>query len=153
MKITTKETVVTLETYSPITGEVIPVEGRKVKSDKYYSIQKITTRINAMTFLEVLTKTCKSSKDIEIVNFILDKQKSDGNIYIPNITKEAENMDISRSKLNKILKELLNNNLLYKKEKGIYLVNPFIFIGKKVRSNEAREKLQQEWTGLDIENK
>lgn len=82
------------------------------------------------------------------MNMLLDESNSDGQIVIINISAKAEEFGVARSKLNNILSTATKEHFLFKVDKGVYSINPYIFIGKKVRSNEVRERLQKEWATL-----
>jgi len=146
MKETFTTSSVMLEVTNPKTGSKFLTKGSSKEVTKYYTIKKITSRVNSMDLLTALSKICKSPKDIQIINGLLDESNSDGEIVITNITKKSEEFLIARSKLNEILNRAVKENFLFKKDKGVYLINPYIFIGKRVRSNEMREKLQTSWT-------
>jgi hypothetical protein len=148
MKETVAKTVVALELINPETGETTHVKGESVKSSKYYSIKNITTRINNMDLLTVMELTCKSSKDIRLFNNITESVDSTGRIRFDSIKATAEKFEVSREKLTRFLKLLTENNFTVKLDKGVYMVNPFIFIGKRIRSNADRETLQAEWNEL-----
>ena len=148
MKETSNRTLVELDVVNPTTGEVFKVNGSNQETNKYYSIKKITSRINAMDMFTLMEKTCKSSKDISIINSLTEKADFENKIRIDNISNFAKELEISRVKLTKFLKLLTDNNFLYKLDVGIYLINPFLFVGRKVNSNEKRESAQKEWERL-----
>ena len=111
-------------------------------------VKRITTRVNSMDLLNVLAKVCKSSKDLSLMNILLDEANSEGRIIIINISTKATELGVARSKLNSILSTATKEHFLFKINKGVYMINPYIFIGRKVRSNEIRESLQIEWAKL-----
>lgn len=148
MRETTTTSSVLLEVVNPETGNKFVTEGSSKEVTKYYSIKRITSRVNSMDLLNVLAKVCKSPKDLTLMNVLLDESNTDSRIVITNISTKAAELGVARSKLNNILSTAVKENFLYKIDKGIYLVNPYIFIGKKVRSNEIREALQKEWAKL-----
>lgn len=149
MKETTKTSSVVLEVINPSTGQKFLTKGSSQETNKYYSIKNITTRVNSMDLLNVLSKICKSPKDLNIMNNLLEEANSEGKIVIPNISAKSKEFSIARSKLNEILKNAVKNNFFCKLDKGVYFINPFIFIGKRVRSNEMREALQKTWIDIN----
>ncbi len=145
MKEFRKTLAVDVDIIDPESGEIHTARGTIEETNKYYSIQKLTSRINTMTLLTIMEQVCRSSKDIYILNYLLDSSGSDNTIRINNISKLAIAMDTSRQKLTTILKRLVNTDFIRKQDIGIYEINPFIYIGRKVRSNAKREQLQQLW--------
>jgi predicted transcriptional regulator of viral defense system len=101
-----------------------------------------------MDLLTKMAETCKSPKDISILNRLLDTAYSDNTIQIDNVTMLAEEYEVARSKLNGLLKAFEKAGLFKKLDRGIYFINPFIFVGKRVKSNELREVAQQKWRSI-----
>ncbi len=127
---------------------------KKIKTMKPFSDNEINiepsiidgdTLINTYEFLTRMSKACKSSKDISIFKYILDGININNIVIIDNISKLAIEMDISRQKLTDMLKLLEEVSLIKKIDRGIYMINPFIFVGKRVRTNALREKAQTNW--------
>jgi len=135
---------VEVDVVSPTTGEIIKVNGIATEHSKYYSVSKITSRINTMTLLTVMSKTTKSPKDIEILNHLLDIADRYNEVRV-NITQLAKKLGISRVKLSRLLKSFEVEDFFYKIDTGVYFINPFIWVGKRVNSNELREKAQLRW--------
>jgi hypothetical protein len=148
MKEYTKSYVAEIEAINPTTGELFKLHGEATESSAYYNISKITSRINAMDLLTKMAETCKSPKDISILNRLLDTAYSDNTIRIDNVTTLAEEYEVARSKLNGLLKAFEKAGLFKKLDRGIYFINPFIFVGKRVKSNELREAAQQKWRSI-----
>ena len=98
-----------------------------------------------MDLLTKMAETCKSPKDITILNQLLDTADKYNTIRIDNIAAKAKEYDVARSKLNALLKAFEDVELFRKLDKGIYLVNPFVFMGRRVKSNELREAAQLSW--------
>lgn len=132
------------------TGEMHNIHAKSEINKRYYHISKLTSRINAMNLFKVQAKICKSSKDILLFANILDLMDIYGEIRISNISEFSKTQNVSRRKFTDILSrmEKVEPKLLFKLDRGIYKVNPFLYIGRKVRSNEIREKLQLEWIEL-----
>jgi len=125
------------------------MQGLHKEDVMYYSISKITSRVNIMDLLTVMEKTCKSPKDISILNQLLDTVDSENKIRIDNIKELAIKLNVARSKLNALLKAFENYTLFYKLGKGVYMVNAFIFVGKRVNSNALRETAQKTWVEIE----
>ena len=148
MKEVKKQVTINLEAYDSETGESHTFEATETIKEEYYSIRKITTRINNMDFLGTLEVVCKSSKDINIVNNLLELHDNNNYIRLSNISDYARNIECSRQKLTDILKRMQNSNLIYKTDRGIYMINPYIWIGRRIRSNKLREEAQLQWTKI-----
>jgi len=152
LKITNKQVSINLEGFDTLTGESFTFEGISNVKTKYYSIKNITTRINSMDFLDTLEAICRSSKDIGIVNNLLELHGKDNILRVSNgIGNYSKKIGISRQKLSDVLKRMENLNLVYKLDIGVYFINPFIWIGRRVKSNELRENCQIEWESLTHE--
>jgi len=124
-------------------GELHPIEATKEISNKYYSIRRLNLKICYDDFITVLSKLCKSSKDILIFGKLFDKVDRENELRI-SVTKFCEKHDFTRSRVNKILQEAVEIGFVKKLDRGLYLVNPFIMKGKGT-SNQTIEKLQKEW--------
>lgn len=148
MKETTRNTVTFLEITDKETDQKYSLSEKTKEQTKFFKISKMTSRVNAMDFLTSLEAICKSPKDIRVINWLLDSLNSAGELQIVNITEEAKNLGVARSKLNLLLAACVSSKLFHKIDKGFYLVNPFMFVGKRTRSNTERESLQVRWGAL-----
>ena len=70
---------------------------------------------------------------------------SDNKIRIDNITRLASELGVSKVKFTLLLKSLQEADFFMKLDRGIYFVNPFVWIGRRAKSNELRESAQLEW--------
>ena len=100
-----------------------------------------------MDYLTVLEATCASAKDIYIFRELVEMADDNNVVIIPNVTKKAKQLGVSRAKLNKVLKSMVDNDFFHKEEVQ-YFINPYVFIGKRVRANEKREALQIKWADM-----
>lgn len=148
MKEVTRTTVAFLEAIDMQTGETIPIAGRHEEVSKHYSIKKITSRINAMDLFSVMEHTCTSPKDIALLSLVTDMADKENIIRIDNISKLAETSNVSRVKLTTFLKNQVDASFFYKLDRGVYMINPFILVGRRVKSNELREAAQIKWEAL-----
>lgn len=100
----------------------------------------------SMDLFTVQAQICKSSKDITLFADILDKMDIDGNTRISNISKFSKDHNVSRRKTTDILNRMCSTEpeLLIKIDTGVYRINPYLYMGKKIRSNEIREQLQND---------
>ena len=145
MKESIKTTSVEFDMVNRITGEVMAVEGTTVEVSKYYSVSKITTRMNMTDLFSVQAEICTSSKDITLLSKLLDSMSGENRIVIVNQTKTAKKYGTTRVALSRMLNKLSSSRLGCKEDTGMYWINPYIVIGKRTRSNQAREDLQVEW--------
>ena len=147
MKETSKETIVRLDTINRETGEVFPVDGRFIESNKYYSIKKLNKRICIMDLFTMQEKICNSSKDICIFKNILYETDRE-NIFRQNITRFSKKIEMPRSTVSRILKKFVDVGLARRVDRGEYLINPLAFQAKG-SSNGLIEKAQFEWEKLN----
>lgn len=145
MKENITTTSIEFDVVDKVTGEVITVEGKSTQHSKYYNIKQITTRINQMDFTLALSTIISSPAQLALVGRLLDMVDADNRLVIMNQTKLADKFECGRKTLATILAKLEKSELAVKETTGIYHINPYIFIGKRTRSNEAREQLQLEW--------
>ena len=136
----------------PETGEVVLFKRTEESKGKYYNVTNITTRINAMDFMEAQAITCRSSKDITILRHLLDMTDNTNKIVIMNIARLVTKLDTSRKSLMQLLSRGEESKLLHKTGTGEYLVNPFMYMGKRLAKRIAeQEQAQLNWavtTGL-----
>ena len=150
MKEFSSSTTVTLAVISPLSGEMTNIEGTLNESGAYYSVSKVTTRINMTNLFQIQAHICNSSKDIILLGELLERLDGDNRIVIPNQTQLAKDLAVSRLALSKVLKGMTTSGFAIKASQGVYIVNPFILIGKRTRSNKERERLQHEWSYRSI---
>lgn len=126
-----------------------------IVSDKkgFYKIHEMNGRHNDMELFEVIGEISKSGKDVKVVGIITRLADYNNKIVIPNISRFAENNDMSREALVKLLKRAVDSKLLFKIDTGYYMLNPYIIMSKGLTSAgmEAQELAQIKWreiTGL-----
>lgn len=153
MKETISRVVVEMDAINPTTGELFKIHGVNEEQNRYYSVRKLTSRINAMDLFSLMENVCKSSKDIHMMNILTERVTRENELRIDNITNLASDLDVSRVKLTTFLKSLVDSNFLHKLDVGVYLVNPYVFVGRRVKSNELREAAQHRWLDFLETNK
>ena len=129
-------------------GEIRPFKAVEDNVDTYYSITNITSRINAMDMFTIMEKTCKSAKDISVFNALTERTDKENKVRIDNISDLAKTLEVSRPKLTMFLKALVTNGFFHKLDRGVYMINPIIFVGRRVRSNTLRAEAQMFWRTL-----
>ena len=149
MKFNEEVAYVPMDVVNPFTGETQSIEGRVVKTNVHYSIQKLNTKVDIMTLLQAVQLIGNSSKDTHIIERLIDKA-DDKNIIHINIAKYARDILVSRSQLNLIIKRSIERNLLHKIETGVYMLNPFIVISKSIRSSNGIETAQKKYREIAV---
>jgi len=124
-------------------GEHIDVQVSISKKRKYYTIRKINSRICDMTFAEVQTKVCKSSKKVEMFWKLLQATNNRNRFSDVSVIAKENNYDYSN--LTRLVKDMIDVGFVKRIERGVYMVNPFEYLGKAVNSAESMEELQEEW--------
>ena len=126
-----------------------------IVSDKksFCKVHEMNGRHNDMELFEVIGEISKSGKDVKVVGIITRLADYNNKIVIPNISRFAENNDMSREALVKLLKRAVDSKLLFKIDTGYYMLNPYIIMSKGLTSAgfEAQELAQIKWreiTGL-----
>lgn len=115
--------------------------------------KEMNGRHNDMELFEVIGEISKSGKDVKVVGIITRLADYNNKIVIPNISRFAENNDMSREALVKLLKRAVDSKLLFKIDTGYYMLNPYIIMSKGLTAAgmEAQELAQIKWreiTGL-----
>jgi hypothetical protein len=133
-------------TVSVLTDDgLMPLTATTEKVNTFYSIKNLTSRCNMIDLLTVMANVCKSSKDIATFNKLLDLANGDNALEFDSVTSLAAQLEIPRPTLSLMLSALVREQFLYKETTKKYSINPFMFTGKRVRSNEQRENLQSQW--------
>ena len=134
-------------------GEIFSMDKALPTKSSYFKIHEMNGRHNDMELFEVIGEISKSGKDVKVVGIITRLADYNNKIVIPNISRFAENNDMSREALVKLLKRAVDSKLLFKIDTGYYMLNPYIIMSKGLTSAgfEAQELAQIKWreiTGL-----
>ena len=134
-------------------GEIFSMDKILPTKSSYFKIHEMNGRHNDMELFEVIGEISKSGKDVKVVGIITRLADYNNKIVIPNISRFAENNDMSREALVKLLKRAVDSKLLFKIDTGYYMLNPYIIMSKGLTSAgfEAQELAQIKWreiTGL-----
>ena len=103
---------------------------------------------NHLEFTNCIADIAASSAQVRLLATLMDMVDADNRLVILNQVSLAKELGVGVKALKTVLKKLGESELAIKKQTGLYLINPFIFIGKRTRSNQAREQLQLEWREL-----
>lgn len=132
--------IMTQKVLNEATGELEPKDYKKIKK-----ITHLRGGFNLMyhkSYEEVTETAIKSNTDIKLFNWITNQftyQKVD----VP-LPYGSCNIDISQPQFSRMIKRLLELDYLLRTSRGIYRLNPYIYL--PFRSNG--EELQKEWKEL-----
>ena len=148
-----EETSIYVVTVTSEIGEIFSMDKALPTKSSYVKIHEMNGRHNDMELFEVIGEISKSGKDVKVVGIITRLADYNNKIVIPNISRFAENNDMSREALVKLLKRAVDSKLLFKIDTGYYMLNPYIIMSKGLTSAgfEAQELAQIKWreiTGL-----
>ena len=126
------------------TGEL---ESKDYRETKRYSKVKGGYRMTYKSYDDIQVEALKSSLDIKIFLYIRDKYTW---MRIENILSArdiAEENNVAISKVSKLISTLVDLDFLVRINRGIYRMNPFMFIPYKSNA----EELQKEWKEIQNE--
>ena len=143
MEVVTKLDIITKQVLNETTGEL---ESKTFREEK----TKTTVRggFNLMyhkSYEEVTEAAVKSNTDIKVFNWITNRftyQKVD----VPLLYNDCT-IEISQPQFTRLIKRLLDLSYLKRTGRGIYRLNPFIYLPYKADGAE----LQKEWKELENE--
>jgi len=136
----------TLEILNPETGEVETKDFREIIAKKGI---KGGFMMMYKNYDEVLENTINSKKDLKVVHFIRQLFTYKNTEVSLSLSHIAAKTGVSRSKVGVIVKKLTDLNFLKKVRRGVYRMNPFMFLPYKANG----EELQREWLELEKEQK
>ncbi len=135
-----------------ITQKVLNENTGELESQCYRRLKHISKirggyRMVYKSYDDIQVSLLKSSKDIEVFLIIRDKftyARIESNISAVTISKT---LNISVPKVSRLIKSLVDNDFLMRVDRGIYRLNPFMFIPYKSNA----ELLQKEWREIKNE--
>jgi len=123
------------------TGEVKPVDFKEEFKTKRI---RGGFRMVYKEYDKAISEIISSKKDYDIVIYIRDKFTYNKiEVYLSS-TDISKAMNVSKSKVDLLIKKMKENYLLLKISRGVYRLNPFMYI--PYRSDA--ESLQKEWNEL-----
>lgn len=125
------------------TGEYLTITTEVKNQVKYYSVRKLNVKVCIMDFFDAQEIICRSSKDIHILKMVLNAVDKD-NEFRKNVSKFRLDIGCSRSQLSAVISRAKTANLIRPSERGVYMVNPYLFKAKGCSSETISQK-QQEW--------
>jgi len=134
--------IITHDILNEETGEIETKDFKEVKISKGI---KGGWRMVYKSYDEVQIEVLRSSLDIKIFVYIRDKfTYKNTEIYL-SPTTIAEELNTTHQKVSTLIKKLIKNNFLFRIERGIYRLNPFMFLPYKADA----KALQKEWRELE----
>jgi len=140
MKFYTSIDIITKKVLNENTGEL---EDKQFIEKKYR--KKIRGGYNLMyhiDFFEIENKVIRSSKDMELFNWITN-QFTYKQVEV-NLSYSICPIKISQPQFAKMIKKLIEIGYLMRIRRGIYRLNPFVYVPYKANA----EELQEEWLEL-----
>ena len=133
-----------------ITQRVLNIDTGELESQDYKAIKPIRSikggyRMTYKSYDEIQANLLKSQLDIKIFLYIRDKftyARIEAHISARDIAKKLKT---TPSKVSTLMKTLVDNDFLKRVDRGIYRMNPFMFIPYKSNA----ELLQKEWKKLN----
>ncbi len=147
MEIITRTDIITHKVLNEDSGELEPKDFKQVK--EYKKIKGGFAMMYYKNYDAVLEAVITSKKDMELFNHIRGKFTYARIEVVLSTADVATEVGISKPKVSRFIKQLLELNFLHRVGRGTYRMNPFIFL--PYRSNA--EELQAEWNKLKKENK
>ena len=125
------------------TGECLTITTEISNQVKYYTVKKLNVKVCIMDFFDAQEIICKSSKDIHILKMVLNATDKD-NEFRKVVSKFCIDIGCSRSQLTSVLKRGVTANMFKSIDRGVYMVNPYLFKSKGC-SSETISRKQSEW--------
>ena len=131
-------------------GDRIVFEGLIKSKKEYFPVKEVDEKFNLRNVFIAISEACRSSKDIEILGYLLERTDYNNYITISNLSELAEELGVSRKHLNTILKRAEEATLIHKIETGKYMVNPYKIMGASAckAGYETQELNQVRWKEL-----
>jgi len=140
MTVTTKSEIISHKILNEVTGEIEPKDFQQVKESK-----QIRGGFNLMyhkSYEEITEQVIKSSTDVKLFNWVTN-QFTYQRIETP-ITYSVCKVRVSQPQFSRMIKHLVELDYLLRVSRGIYRLNPFIYVPFKA----GAEELQKEWNEL-----
>ena len=138
-----KNTIVTKKVLNENTGELELTKFDEVKKRK--NIRGGFNMIYHKSYEEVMEEVIKSNKDVKLFNWVTN-QFTYARVEVP-LTFSVCPIQVSQPQFAKTIKKLLELQYILRVSRGIYRLNPFMYL--PFRANA--EELQKEWKELTEE--
>lgn len=140
MEYTTKSSILTQQVLNQATGEL---ETQILREEK--TIKRVRGGFNMIyhkSYEQIMEAVIRSNKDLKLFNWITN-QFTYARVEVPVVYSECT-IDVSQPVFSKLVKQLVELNYLLRVGRGIYRLNPFIYVPYKGDSSI----LQDEWNQL-----
>jgi len=137
--------IITHSILNPETGEVETKDFREVKTNKG---AKGGWKMVYAAYDEAVKNIISSKKDYEILVYIRDKFTWKRVENVLSKKDISSNFNVSERKVTDIINRMVKESLLFRIERGIYRLNPFMFLPYKADA----KALQKEWRELEKKN-
>jgi len=126
-----------------MTGEVSNISMSHQMNHRNYSIKRLNMKIWFEAYEHITGSVCNSGLDIKMLSAIKQSMNSH-NEFRGNVTEISKTINTTPANMRKMIKKLVDIKFMYRLERGVYLINPFI-IKAKGMTNERCESLQDIW--------
>ena len=140
MEYTTKSTIISKRVLNDATGEIETLDFREETKTK--RIRGGFNMIYHKSYEDVMETSVKSNRELKLFNWITNRftyQRVESAI----VYSECK-LDISQPAFSKLVKHLVNINYLFRVARGIYRLNPYIYVPFRADAST----LQREWDEL-----
>ncbi len=142
MQITTVSDIITKKVLNEETGELESKDFKETKTSKRI---RGGFRMVYKSYDKAVEEIITSKKDFSILVYIRDLFTYQRVENVLSKKDLALLFNVSEQKITTLIKKMININLLKRIDRGIYRLNPYMYI--PFRANA--EALQKEWTELD----
>ena len=141
MLVSTHTNIITKKVYNDNTEQLESLDFKQVKT-----IKRIKGGFNMMykSYDDALREVVKSGLDLDIAIRIRDMFTYSKREIFLSPTDISSNLNIAKSKVQTVINRMIETNMLMKVSRGVYRLNPFMFI--PFRSDG--EELQEEWKNI-----
>ncbi len=140
MKYTQSYDIIAKKVLNEKTGELEEKDFKEIAKTK--KIKGGYVMLYYKDYEEIEEEVVKSNKDIKLLHWITN-QFTSKRIEVPLVYSKCS-VDISQPTFSKMIKKLLDLKYIIRIDRGIYRLNPFIY----VPYHSDAEYLQEEWTEL-----
>ncbi len=146
MRETREEAIISGEFINNVTGEVSSIDFVHQLNHRNYSIKRLNMKVWDVGLDWVCSKVINSNLDQRM--FVAIKQSLDkDNEFRKNVTNLSKEINTSGSNMRRMIKKLVDINFLTRKERGVYIANPFV-VRNKGMTNIKCESLQKQWKDM-----
>ena len=141
MLVSTHTNIITKKVYNDNTEQLESLDFKQVKTTK-----RIKGGFNMMykSYDDALREVVKSGLDLDIAIRIRDMFTYSKREIFLSPTDISSNLNIAKSKVQTVINRMIETNMLMKVSRGVYRLNPFMFIPFRADG----EELQEEWKNI-----